>query len=275
MFGLVVANYDDLSDENKEIYKSYYCGLCRTLQDKYGLSSRLTLTYDLTFLSLVLSSYKKIDSQSGIKSCLIHPIKKRPFIKNEYIDYAASVNVLFAYYNLLDNWQDDKNVVSKVESGFLKKAFEKASSDQPELAERIKNRLEELNAIEKDNILNPDIPADCFGTLLGEVFVRGNDSDDPLFDFGKKLGRLIYLADAICDLDSDIKHLRYNPLMNLISLDKEGMLLVLLADCADSYSKLKIEQNKEILDNIIYSGIKNMIDIKRRIKRGKGEDKNA
>lgn len=274
MFGLVVANYDDLKDEDKEIYKAFYCGLCRTLNDRYGLSSRLTLTYDLTFLSIVLTSCNnKIESETGSKSCFVHPFKKREYIRNGYIEYAAAVNVLLAYYNLIDNWNDERSIISKVESALLKKAFKKASDAEPEISEIIRCRLEELNSIEKEGILNPDIPADCFGMMLGEIFVRGKNYENPLFDFGKKLGRLLYIADAICDLDSDIKHLRYNPLVNLLNSDPEGMLLVLLSDCSESYSQIEFRENKELMDNIIYSGIKNMIDIKRKLKkRGKGKD---
>ena len=54
MFGYVIANPDSLSPEELARYKSCYCGLCRTLKERHGSLSRLTLTYDMTFLVLLL-----------------------------------------------------------------------------------------------------------------------------------------------------------------------------------------------------------------------------
>jgi hypothetical protein len=37
-------------------YQAYYCGLCRTLKERYGDLGRLTLSNDMTFLLILLSS---------------------------------------------------------------------------------------------------------------------------------------------------------------------------------------------------------------------------
>ena len=56
MFGYVIANRSSLSDEELARYKGCYCGLCRALRLRHGSASRLTLTYDMTFLVELLSS---------------------------------------------------------------------------------------------------------------------------------------------------------------------------------------------------------------------------
>ena len=56
MFGYVQANLSDLSQEEQIRYRAAYCGLCHTLGERHGFTSRLSLTYDLTFLTLLLSS---------------------------------------------------------------------------------------------------------------------------------------------------------------------------------------------------------------------------
>ena len=43
MFGVVVANLEALTEEQRARYKGAYCGLCRTLQQRHGDLSRLTL----------------------------------------------------------------------------------------------------------------------------------------------------------------------------------------------------------------------------------------
>ena len=56
MFGYVIANLEGLTQAQKDRYKGCYCGLCRVLKQRHGFSGRLTLTYDMTFLVLLLSA---------------------------------------------------------------------------------------------------------------------------------------------------------------------------------------------------------------------------
>ena len=54
MFGYVLINEKALSPEAKARYQASYCGLCRRLGSLHGLLSRMTLSYDLTFLILLV-----------------------------------------------------------------------------------------------------------------------------------------------------------------------------------------------------------------------------
>ena len=56
MFGYVIANKDIMTEEQEARYRACYCGLCRALQRRHGSLARLTLTYDMTFLILLLNS---------------------------------------------------------------------------------------------------------------------------------------------------------------------------------------------------------------------------
>ena len=56
MFGTLIASASSLSEEEMKRYKACYCGLCRSLKQRYGQFSRLTLNYDMTFLILLLQS---------------------------------------------------------------------------------------------------------------------------------------------------------------------------------------------------------------------------
>ncbi len=46
MFGYINVNGAQLSEENKKIYQSYYCGLCRKLKEFCGKKKR-TGTFEL------------------------------------------------------------------------------------------------------------------------------------------------------------------------------------------------------------------------------------
>ena len=56
MFGYVQIRKPELKIKDYEVYHAFYCGLCERLRAKYGMAGRITLTYDMTFLIILLSS---------------------------------------------------------------------------------------------------------------------------------------------------------------------------------------------------------------------------
>ena len=54
MFGYVRPSEARLSEADKERFAAAYCGLCRTLGERYGLASRFILNYDFAFLAILL-----------------------------------------------------------------------------------------------------------------------------------------------------------------------------------------------------------------------------
>jgi len=256
MFGYVIANYRKLTDEEKKRYRSYYCGLCRALGKRHGQISRVTLTYDMTFLVLLLSSLYEPDTTAGRERCAIHPLAPHDFRQNEITDYAADMNVALAYYNFLDDWTDDRNVISLGEAKLFEKENERIASQYPRQCSVIRESLAELSAIEKSGEMNPDIPANCFGRLMGEIFAwREDGNSDNLRAFGAALGKFIYIMDACLDLKSDIRKERYNPMTASSSRDFGSILNILMAECADRYRRLPVGNGRSLIENILYSGV--------------------
>ena len=60
MFGYVIANKDIMTEEQEARYRACYCGLCHALHRRHGSLSRVTLTYDMTFLILLLTIFPDI-----------------------------------------------------------------------------------------------------------------------------------------------------------------------------------------------------------------------
>ncbi|MDD2555231.1 MAG: DUF5685 family protein [Syntrophaceticus sp.] len=256
MFGYVIANIEKLTDEEKQHYRAFYCGLCRSLKEQHGTLSRLTLNYDMTFLVLFLSALYKTDSKVETERCILHPFKPRQYIQNEITDYAADMNIVLAYYNCLDDWTDDRKRLSLMAAKLLEQEFKKVVLKYPNKCSAISDSLNELSSIEKAEELNPDLPANCFGQLMGEVFIwREDEYTEDLQAFGRTLGRFIYIMDACLDLKADIKHERYNPLVTLSSENFKPILNLLMADCTEKYKQLPIDQDQNLIDNILYSGI--------------------
>ncbi|MBE6894104.1 MAG: hypothetical protein E7483_00640 [Ruminococcaceae bacterium] len=273
MFGYVQANTDILTQEEKSRYREFYCGLCHTLGNRYGFTSRLSLSFDMTFLAILLSSlYEPAETQSTSR-CIMHPFKEHRFITNPYIDYAADMTVALVYFNCIDDWKDDKNFVAKGYASLLSNAYKKVKIDWPLQCEAIEKELNILAKIEAENNPSLDAAANSFGRLMEALFVYKNDIwADYLKKLGYGLGRYIYLADASVDLEKDIKKGSYNPLINQVSdiSDFKPRLQLLLGEASQCFEKLPLVQDENILKNIIYSGIWN----KYNQKINKGEHRN-
>ena len=132
MFGFVMADIKELSREEQERYSAVYCGVCRQMRIRSSQTARLGLSYDLTFLSMLLMSLYEPEEETGDRACLLHPVKPKPWIDNRYIRYAADMNVVLSYYNCLDDWQDDHSLAGRAEAALLKKGYEQVLGRYPQ-----------------------------------------------------------------------------------------------------------------------------------------------
>jgi hypothetical protein len=256
MFGYVAANQKALSGEEKARYQAYYCGLCRQLYKQYGSVGRGSLTYDMTFLTILLSSVYRLDETGGSHHCVMHPIKRRPYLITPATSYAADMNIVLAYYQCLDDWNDDHNPVARERSRAMEKFIPRIEEESPGQYRAITECLRSLGEMERANELNPDIPANCFGELMGALFLWRRDAhSDTLWRMGSALGRFIYLMDAVNDLKSDIKRQRYNPLMAQMEPDLTPILTMIIAECTAEFEKLPSGRDRHILLNHLYSGV--------------------
>ena len=260
MFGYVTGNWKELNKDQQTRYGAVYCGICRRLQAQSGGVSRLGLSYDMAFLSLLLMSLYEPEETSGKDGCLLHPVKRRAWVDNEYIRYSADMNVILAYYNCLDDWQDDKKLSAKLMAQTYGKSLQSIAESYPRQAAAIQECLEELSRLEKENCENPDKPAGAFGRLMGEILVYREDMwAQSLRQMGNALGRFIYLMDAVVDYDRDKRKGKYNPFLAMGgSKDParwEEYLVLTMGSATAEYEKLPLVQDKALLDNILYSGV--------------------
>lgn len=261
MFGYVVANMDQLTEEQKEIYRSYYCGLCRSLKKQFGNFGRLTLNYDMTFMVLLLADLRDPETALHTGRCIVHPRKEKTMAENEIIDYGAAMNILLAYYNLLDDWQDEQKQSAKTAANRLKRFIPEIEQKYPRQARAVREQLELLSREEQKAPRDLDTAANLSGKMLGQLFVYEKDFwAEDLYRLGEALGRFVYWMDAYEDLPKDRKKNRYNP-MTLIC-DKEDyrrrveeMLKDTLGECALILERLPLVEHLDILRNILYSGI--------------------
>ena len=263
MFGYVLALEDQLTPEAWQRYRGAYCGLCRTLGMQFGQRTRLTLTYDMTFLVVLLSSLYEPEEYRAAGRCGMHPLHPRDYWYNDTTVYAAAVNVLLAREKLLDDWRDDKNPAARAGAALLDRACARAESQDPRQFTAIRQELDALSALEREGREDPDAAANCFGRLMAALFCWKEDRWAPqLSQMGMALGRFIYLMDAWEDVDADIKKHRYNPLkVHAARADFDAwmgdLLMVILGDCTEAMEQLPLVQDVEILRAILYAGVWN------------------
>ena len=260
MFGFVTASPKELTKEQYDRYGGVYCGICRQIRDRASQTARLGLSYDMAFLALLLMSLYEPEEITGPLHCAAHPFRKRDWVDNEFVRYAADMNVALAYYKAMDDWNDDRNPAAKVLAGVFGKTMQVLEKQYPRQCGAAAKCIGDLSALEKGNCPNPDEVANTFGRLMGELLVYREDLWAPILrDMGHHLGRFVYLADAAVDYRSDKKKKKYNPYLAMGSGEDwdrwEGYLVQAMGRCTCEFEKLPLVQDKALLDNILYSGV--------------------
>ena len=259
MFGYVIADLARLDTAQQARYKSVYCGLCRALYRGYGPVPALALTYDMAFLTLLLSALYEPDEKAGAARCLRHPARAQSWTQTEFTGYAAAMNCLLAYENRLDDWHDDRRLSAAAAAGLLGPGAKKAAAQYPDKTAAIRASLQTIAQAEEDRTAYSEAPANAFGALMADLFTVREDRWTPVLrQLGRSLGKLIYFMDAACDLEADRKQDQYNPLALLgvsSGADFRPQLTLLAGDAAEAFERLPIVQDAAILQNILYSGV--------------------
>ena len=284
MFGYIAPVLSTLTEEQKSRYHAFYCGVCHALKLRHGHSSRLSLSHDMTFLAMLLSSLYEPETVSASARCLVHPVKEHLFFSSEMIDYAADMNMLLFHYKCLDAEMDDHSAAGKLGAGLSRSSLQDISRRYPDACGTVREALQQLWSEEKKPDPDPDRLCHLSGRMLGAVFVpRPDDLWAPvLHRTGYGLGRFVYWMDAWDDLESDTKKRRFNPLTPF--RDREDYasfchdtLEMLMADAAEAFEMLPLEQDLPVLRNTIYSGVwqKYILKEKKQHREGKDEKKDA
>lgn len=295
MFGYVVVNERELKGKDMLRYQSYYCGLCRSLKNRYRMLGQMTLSYDTTFLVILLTGLYEPESQEFLSRCVLHPIHKRTCITNIYSEYAADMNVMLSYYKCLDDWEDENKILKGLFSILLKGKNKQIQKQYEEKAAIVYEQLKLLHQYEKKDVRKSGIDAELlaekdelekalysmdtaagyFGEIMKTLFVYKRDEwTDTLSRLGFYFGKFLYLMDAYDDMERDQLSGSYNPVLRyyqcfekITSQSKtikyvaefeermSRMLKQMMAECARAFEHLPIIHEAEILRNIIYSGV--------------------
>lgn len=272
MFGYVVANKPELKMREFYKYKAYYCGLCKTLKEKYGFLGQMTLTYDMTFLIILLTSLYESETELQEKRCIVHPAKKQKLLSNEITEYAADMNIILTYYHFLDDWKDEKSKAGLIGLRVLHGAYQELEKKYPEKCLVIRKCLKLLEQCEIRREESIDVTARYFGELMSELLAYKQDVWEKILRrMGFYLGKFIYIMDAYDDIEKDMEQGNYNALIPLYGKPDfddrcAGMMNCVLAECTRQFERLPCIEDGEILRNILYAGVWSRFDKKQEGK---------
>ena len=262
MFGYIVTNPEALSEGRQQRFKAMYCGLCRTLRKRHGLLTSTTLSYDLTFLAVLLNALYEPGEVTGRERCIANPAKQHDYVITPVMDYVADMNIALAYHKCLDDWRDDKNPLSAGEAALLRRAYRNVAKAYPGRCAAIEAWLKQIHEWERDNVLEIDLPVNATGRMLSELFVWPEQDvfSGELRSIGDGMGRFVYFMDAYDDLPRDARRGCYNPLKPLWDrADYEQLcktaMMAMLADAADAFERLPVLLDADIIRNVLYSGV--------------------
>lgn len=266
MFGYVRVRKPELKVKDYEAYHGFYCGLCSKLKEKYGFLGQITLTYDMTFLVILLTSVYNAVVQKKQQPCLVHPGKRHLMLTSEMTDYAADMNMILCFYKFRDEWEDEASVKGVVGMKMYQKTCRKLKENYPEQFRAISHNLKRLSVLESRGCGDVMEVADCFGRLMaGLLLFRKDAFENYLGRLGYYLGRFIYIMDAYDDLEKDIKNGNYNPFSSSYGEEEfeekvHQILLDEIATASAAFELLPCIEYRDILRNILYAGIWNRYD---------------
>lgn len=272
MFGYVKTYRPSLRVREDEYYRAQYCGLCHTMGKCTGCLSRMTLSYDMAFFSLIRGEIAGEPVTFEKKRCIRHPLKKRTVVScSESLEFSAYAGAILTYLKIKDNISDEKGMKrfgAKFCSVLFRRMKKRSENRLAEIDSYIKGRLEDLYNVEKAKTVSVDIPADIFGDIVSYLLSYGFEGKERIIakKIGYRTGRWIYMTDALDDYESDRKSGSYNPFVLLYggedfsgeNLKSISCMLCGELDLAEQAFELIDGGNTdraEIIKNIFYIGM--------------------
>ena len=269
MFGYVRADTPYLYIKDDTLYRAMYCGVCKGIADVCGNAARMALSYDITFLSVILHNIKGEDVKIEKQHCLTHCIRSRQMAEvDELTRKLGALNTLLAYYKYTDDIEDGDG--GRFKRLFFKKGFKRAKRKYPQIEKIVRENLVEQAKIEKAKTESIDRAADATAKILSQFsdLVLEDKATAYTRNLFYVVGKWIYLIDALDDYDKDRKKGAYNPFYFAYNAESKEDLLKgkrgeevrfifhsIFFDIRENLSQISFEFNRDLSDNILLRGL--------------------
>lgn len=272
MLGYVKVYKPELKIKDYELYRGIYCSLCKALGKQYGVLSRLMLSYDVTFVLVILFAAANVSPSFKPGRCPFNPSKKCNYCQNgsDFFSFAAAVTILLFYYKVRDDIADSpffKKCLMYLVLPYAALKRKKALKAYSDLDKIISENMKVQSLTEKKGSSSIDEACHASADSLGKIFDYYSEKKTSLYNLGYFIGRYVYLIDAADDLEKDLKSGGYNVFVNKFSLKKgdapseemkeeiRSVLNQTLACAAREYEKMEQNNLDPITENVIYDSM--------------------
>ena len=269
MFGYIRTDTPYLFIKDDKLYKAMYCGVCKGIAEVCGHAARMGLSYDVTFLSVILHNLRGEDVKIEKQHCLTHCIRVREMAEtDELTRQLGALNTALVYYKYTDDIADgDRGRGKRL---WFKKGFLRAKKRYPEIMRIVRENLARQQETEKQNTASLDIAADATANMLAEFsdYALGDKKSVASHNLFYAIGKWVYLIDALDDYDKDKKKGAYNPILLTYGEESKKLLVegkhgeelrfvfhAIFYDIRENLSKLTFHFNRDLSDNILLRGL--------------------
>ncbi len=269
MFGYVRTDTPYLYIKDKTLYEAMYCGLCKGIGEVCGQTARLGLSYDITFLSVVLHNILGEDVNIEKSHCLTHCIRSKLMAEtDELTRKLGALNTLLSYYKLTDDIADEGKGRGK--RLFFKKGYKRVKKTYPDIEKIVRENLLMQEEIERQKTDSIDRAADCTAKIVAQFsdYALGEKRSEYTYNLFYNVGKWIYLIDGLDDYEKDKKKGAYNPFLLEYNAESKRALMegksgeeiqfafrTILYDIRENLEKIPFAFNHDLLDNILLRGL--------------------
>lgn len=267
MFGYVIPDKNNMYVKDFNVFQAYYCGLCKALAKSGSEPTRLCTNYDTTFYNALLHSLTDTEVTFERRLCMYNGRKKTVVKTDDLTRKIADLSVLLVYYNALDDVHDGKRSRAFA-VGALAARKRAARRRLPEADALMRECFSGLAKLEEENSADIDAVADRFASLMRDVTRTLIPTNEDIDTFMYSLGRLVYLFDAVDDVEKDARKGRYNPLsaaygkcttkaefLQNNAQELDFLLRSTYNKLVGAYNAMHIVVSEGMLSNTVYLGI--------------------
>ncbi|MBQ9713864.1 MAG: hypothetical protein IJV83_00930 [Clostridia bacterium] len=269
MFGYVRADTPYLYIKDDALYRAMYCGVCKGIGQVCGHTARMGLSYDVTFLSVILHNILGEDVKIEKQHCLTHCIRSRNMAEvDELTRKLGALNTVLVYYKYTDDIADgDRGRGKRL---WFKKGFKRVKKAYPEIERIVRENLAKQEEIERAKTDSVDRAADSTAVMLAEFsdYALGEKATPYTYNLFYAVGKWIYLIDALDDYDKDMKKRAYNPFALAYKAackkelcegeygkEVEFIFHAIFFDIRENLGQISFRFNRDLSDNILLRGL--------------------
>lgn len=231
MFGVLTPCRHALDDDLMDQWRSHLCGVCLSLRDNHGQSSRLTVNTDAVMVSILTAAQSTSECASTEAGrCPLRGMRTATVVSADEpgVRLAATASLTLAAAKAADVGNEQRHALAPRRPVRAKLAdyagshLRRNAAADTEVARRLDvdgmmTTLSRQAEIESTSVVLDDLTR-ASAVAAAQVFsasailADAPRNEAALSDIGADFGRIAHLLDAVDDYDSDAEQGRYNPL---------------------------------------------------------------